>query len=297
MTRSPRGAPGYGFRMARLDPSERAKLPDRAFAYIDSGGRRRLPIHDEAHVRNALARFTQVAFEDDAARELARHRLLRAAKRFRIVPVGFIAGQLRVERELGHERGAAAPLPGGFVTMMMTDIEDSTSLVHRLGPDYASLIAGVRDLLRGAVASAGGQVVEARADDFFAVFDYPQPALEAAIAIQHGLGARTWPGDEVVKVRIGIHAGYPTRTTDNYIGLAVHTAARVCEAAHGGQVLVSGDTREAAQESRPAGVRFVALGPHRLRGLPEPVPLYQIAGKGLVTRFPPPRAATPIALG
>jgi class 3 adenylate cyclase len=283
--------------MARLDPRERAKLPDRAFAYIDSRGERRLPIHDEAHVRNALARFNQVAFEDDAARELARQRLLRAAKRFRIVPVGFIAGQLRAERELGLERAAPAPLPGGFVTMMMTDVEDSTALVHRLGPAYARLITGVRDVLRGSVEDAGGQVVEARADDFFAVFDCPQPALESAIGIQHDLRRRTWPGNEVVSVRIGIHAGYPTRTADNYIGLAVHTAARVCEAAHGGQIVVSGDTREAAQESRPSGVRFVALGLHRLRGLPTPLPLYQLAGRGLPGRFPPPRGTTPLEVG
>jgi hypothetical protein len=51
-----------------MDSLERAQLPDRAFAYIDSRGRRRLPIHDEAHVRNALARFDQVAFESDGAR-------------------------------------------------------------------------------------------------------------------------------------------------------------------------------------------------------------------------------------
>src|SRR5437867_5239467 len=81
--------------MARLDASERAGLRDSAFAYIDSHGRRRLPIHDEAHVRNALARFTQVAFEDDAARERARTRLLNAAKKHGIVPVGFITGQLQ----------------------------------------------------------------------------------------------------------------------------------------------------------------------------------------------------------
>ena len=65
--------------MARLKPTERAGLPDRAFAYVDSKGRRRLPIHDAAHVRNALARFRQVGFESDAARERARKRLLQAA--------------------------------------------------------------------------------------------------------------------------------------------------------------------------------------------------------------------------
>ena len=65
--------------MARLKPTERAGLPDRAFAHVDSEGRRRLPIHDAAHVRNALARFGQVGFESDAARERARKRLLQAA--------------------------------------------------------------------------------------------------------------------------------------------------------------------------------------------------------------------------
>ena len=54
--------------MPPLGAKERAQLPDRAFAYIDSRGRRRLPIYDAAHVRNALSRFNQVAFEDEGAR-------------------------------------------------------------------------------------------------------------------------------------------------------------------------------------------------------------------------------------
>src|SRR5881409_4222600 len=107
--------------MSRLKTSKRARLPDRAFAYIDSRGRRRLPVHDKAHVRNALARFNQVAFENDAARERARKRLLIAAKKFGIVPVGFITGQLQSARR------PAPPLPAGFVTFLLTDIEGSTS--------------------------------------------------------------------------------------------------------------------------------------------------------------------------
>jgi hypothetical protein len=62
--------------MPPLSARERVQLPDSAFGYIDSGGRRRLPIHDAAHVRNALARFSQVVFEDEAARDRARSRLL-----------------------------------------------------------------------------------------------------------------------------------------------------------------------------------------------------------------------------
>src|SRR4051812_42811604 len=97
--------PAYRRCMARLSVAERAKLPDRVFAYVDSQGRRRLPLVDAAHVRNALARFSQVEFEDDGARERARLRVLRAAQRFRIVPVGFISSQLRSERALITEPG------------------------------------------------------------------------------------------------------------------------------------------------------------------------------------------------
>src|SRR5919198_321685 len=68
--------------MSQLTTKTRAQLRNAAFAYIDSKGRRRLPIHDEAHVRNALARFNQTKFEDDAARERARKRLLTAAKKY-----------------------------------------------------------------------------------------------------------------------------------------------------------------------------------------------------------------------
>src|SRR5215510_5709383 len=88
----------YRSSVARLKTTKRARLPDRAFAYIDSRGRRRLPVHDKAHVRNALARFNQVGFEDDAARERARTRLLNAAKKYGLVPVGFITGQLQSEK-------------------------------------------------------------------------------------------------------------------------------------------------------------------------------------------------------
>ena len=81
--------------MPELGRKAREQLPDSAFAYIDAQGRRRLPINDEAHVRNALARFNQVGFEDEAVRERARTRLLKAAKKYGIVPVGFMTGQLR----------------------------------------------------------------------------------------------------------------------------------------------------------------------------------------------------------
>jgi class 3 adenylate cyclase len=261
--------------MARLDPSERAGLPDRAFAYIDASGKRRLPIHDAAHVRNALARFGQVDFEDDKARDEARIRLLKAAKRFKIVPVGFIAGQLESERALGPRAGGPV-LPSGFVTMLMTDIEGSTALVRQLGDGYRALIDEVWELLRRTVADNGGHEVEARADEFFAVFEAPAGAVGAAVAMQRELLARTWDDDLDVKVR-----------DTNYIGLDVHVTSRICAVGHGCQVIISANTREALQGAVPEGIRFRALGSRRLRGIPDAVPLYQLLAKGLPGRFPP----------
>src|SRR5665213_2570737 len=79
--------PYHGRSMTQLSQKSRDSLPDSAFAYVDSRGRRRLPINDEAHVRNALARFNQTTFEDEAARDRSRTRLLKAAKKYGIVPV------------------------------------------------------------------------------------------------------------------------------------------------------------------------------------------------------------------
>jgi class 3 adenylate cyclase len=279
--------------MPRLKAKRRSRLPDSAFAYIDSRGRRRLPVHDKSHVRNALARFNQVAFEDDAARERARKKLLNAARKYRIVPVGFITGQLQSEKErlqgqLRTTSTAAAALPTGFVTLLMTDIEASTALLRRLGDRYGALLKDVRGMIRSAVLRAAGREIDARADEFFAVFERPGAAVETAVAIQRALGSHAWPDGLEVRVRVGIHSGRPTLTDAGYIGLAVHTTARLCSAAHGGQIVASAATRAAIGGSAPAGARFRSLGRHRLHGLPEPEMLFQVQAQGLRAAFPPP---------
>ena len=146
--------------VARLRGPERSGLPDRVFAYVDARGIRHLPIHDASHVRNALARFQQTRFETDTARDRARDALLRAAQRFRIVPVGFIANELDAA---ARARGTVPSLPTGFVTLLMTDVEGSTRLVQRIGPQFGELVDEVWAAQRRAVSDAGGYEVEARA--------------------------------------------------------------------------------------------------------------------------------------
>ncbi|HJP67074.1 MAG TPA: adenylate/guanylate cyclase domain-containing protein [Actinomycetota bacterium] len=274
--------------MAKLTASARAKLPDSAFAYIDSHGQRRLPINDEAHVRNALSRFDRVAFEDDAARARARRRLLTAARRYGILPVGFIDGQLQSERRQAATGSSdAASLPRGIVTFLFTDIEDSTGLLRRLEDGYAGLLTDVRGIIRKAVRGAGGRVVDARADEFFAAFERPSQAIEAAVAMQRELAERTWPDKLECKVRAGIHTGRPTLTDTGYVGLAVHTVARICGVASGGQIVVSGESRSALKGAVPAGIKLRTLGRHRLQGLTRTESLFQVQADGLVADFPP----------
>ncbi len=271
--------------MPQLSAKERAQLPDSAFAYIDSSGKRRLPIHDASHVRNALARFNQVAFEDEAARDRARNRLLRAAKKHGIMPIGFISAQLDPQRKL----------PKGHLTFLLTDLEGSTGLLTRLEDGYASLLTEVRRLVRAAVRSAGGHQVSARGDDVFAVFEHAPGALEAALQIQREMRASSWPGGNDVRLRIGLHRGRPALTDTGYVGLSVHAAARICFAAHGGQIVMSASVRNAILESLADGLSLRELGARRFRGLNDPIEILQVETADLPAEFPPLRSATQAA--
>jgi len=162
--------------MAKLSRSARAKLPDRAFAYVAADGTRRLPINDEAHVRNALARFDRVQWESDEARDRARAKLLLAAKRFGIMPVGFINQQLRSERD---ERFTV--FPTGAVTFLLTDIEGSTALLRQLDEEYAVLLKEVRAAIRQEVRQAGGHTV-AQDEATCVVYGMPRAVWEAGLA-------------------------------------------------------------------------------------------------------------------
>ena len=264
--------------MAQLGAKARAGLPDSSFAYIDPSGRRLLPIHDEAHVRNALARFNRVAFDDEGSRDKARTRLLKAAKRYGLMPVGFIDGELRPERRL----------PTGRVALLLADVEDSTGHLTDLEDRYQRLLADVRRLLRTATRRAGGHEVDARGDEFFAAFSEPAQALDAAMGMQRAFATHGWADGREVRVRIGLHVGRPTLTVTGYVGIAVNTVSRIAAMGHGSQILASWSVRDALGDADGIGWRTV--GRHKLRGIPDEHELFQVEAADLVTDFPPLRA-------
>ena len=174
-------------------------------------------------------------------------------------------------------------LPHGKVTLVFTDVEGSTQLVQRLGDGYAQVLADHRRLLRDAVDSGEGHVVDHRGDEFFVVFGDARRAADSIVALQRALAEHEWPDGIELRVRVGMHTGEPTIREETYFGLDVHRAARICQAGSGGQVLVSHQTREELDADHD----LVALGDHDLPGLPDPERLYQLNVPGLPKDFPP----------
>ena len=134
---------------------------------------------------------------------------------------------------------------------------------------------------------AGGREVDIHADEFLGVFERASQAVEAAVSLQREMAARAWPEGLECRVRVGLHSGRPTLTDTGYIGLPIHTAARICWAANGGQIVTSRETMTSAGRSLPEGVRFRSLGRHRLAGLNAARMLFQVEAQGLLTDFPP----------
>ncbi len=179
-------------------------------------------------------------------------------------------------------------LPIGTVTFLFTDIEGSTKLLSRLRDSYADVQNDHRALLRTAVAGAGGEEVDTQGDSSFFAFRGAREAISAAVAAQRAHAAHEWPADGEVRVRMGIHTGEPVLAEDRYIGLDVHRAARICDAGHGGQVLISSTALALTGGDLPQGVTVRDLGEHHLRDLDRPERLHQLVIDGLNQEFAEP---------
>jgi predicted ATPase/class 3 adenylate cyclase len=166
-------------------------------------------------------------------------------------------------------------LPAGTVTLVFTDIEGSTKLLHELGAEaYSDSLAEHRRILREAFGRHGGVEIDTQGDAFFYAFT---DAREAVAAADDGREALR-PGP--IHVRVGMHTGTPHLGPEGYVGPDVHLGARIGAAGHGGQVLLSEPTRESAALPEDA---LLDLGEHRLKDFDRPIPIFQLGTE----RFPP----------
>lgn len=185
-------------------------------------------------------------------------------------------------------------LPSGQVTFAFSDIEGSTRLLQRLGAAYRPLLAEHRALVRAAVEAHTGVVVSYEGDSVFAAFGDAGDAVRGAVAAQRALAEHPWPPGAAIAVRIGLHSGLAEAVDGNYTALAVHQAARVSAAAHGGQTVVSAAVADIVADSlREIGLTL--LGEYDLRDFEGPQKLYQADPRGAAREHPAlrtPRAIT-----
>jgi predicted ATPase/class 3 adenylate cyclase len=180
------------------------------------------------------------------------------------------------------------PLPTGTLTLLFSDMEGSTSLLHRLGGQWGEALSAQRRIMRAAFAAHGGHEMGTEGDSFFVVFTSAHAGVQAAIEAQRGLLAHAWPGGVAVRVRIGLHTGEPQRHEDGYIGVDVHRAARIAATASGGQIVVSAAT--GALVAGQLDAELHDLGWHRLKDLQAAEHLFDVHAPGLPETHPPLRS-------
>jgi predicted ATPase/class 3 adenylate cyclase/DNA-binding CsgD family transcriptional regulator len=178
-------------------------------------------------------------------------------------------------------------LPTGTVTLLLTDMEGSTRLLQRVGERYADVLEAWRHLLRTAFQQYHGHEIDAQGDAFFVAFARATDAASAAVDAQRLLASQVWPEGIPVRVRMGLHTGEPSPTAGGYVGMDVHRAARIMNAGHGGQILLSQTTRDLIEHDLPEGTSLHDLGAHRLKDLEHKSHLYQLVTPGLSADFPP----------
>ncbi|MGZ4335460.1 MAG: ATP-binding protein, partial [Gaiellaceae bacterium] len=165
-------------------------------------------------------------------------------------------------------------LPSGVVTLLFTDIEGSTRLLHELGDGYGDALDDHRRIVRAACAAHDGVEVDTQGDAFFMAFARASDAASAAVDAQRGLAQGP------IRVRMGLHTGEPQVAGEGYVGIDVHRGARIAAVGHGGQILLSQTTRALVDcEARD-------LGAHRLKDLSAPERIYQLEIEGLPDEFP-----------
>jgi len=191
------------------------------------------------------------------------------------------------ESEAAPKSSGSVALPTGTVTFLFSDIEGST---ERWEQHRAAMDAAVKRhdaLMRSAAERHNGYVFKTVGDAFCVAFARVSEATNAAVDVQRKLNAEDFSAIEGLQLRIGLHAGEASERNGDYFGPAVNRVARLMSIGHGGQVLLSGVTRDLASRDLPTGVSLIDLGSHLLKGLAEPEHIWQLAIEGLPTQFPP----------
>ncbi len=171
------------------------------------------------------------------------------------------------------------------LTFFFTDMDDSTRLWSDFEAAMPEVIERHDALLTAPIEAEGGAVVKHTGDGINAVFTDPRAAVRAAVQAQIAFRGADWSPLPRLAIRIGIHTGEALERAGDYLGISLNHAARLRDAGHGGQILVSTPVAERLAADPDDEIGATDLGSHRLRGLPGRHRIYQIRHPKLVGRF------------
>jgi class 3 adenylate cyclase len=193
-----------------------------------------------------------------------------------------------------------ANLPTGTITFLFSDIEGSSRLWEQYPRAMQGALARHDTILREAILAQGGVVFKTVGDGYHAVFETATDAVSAALDAQRALVAEAWdafglPATEPLRVRMAIHTGVAELRDGDYFGPTLNRVARLMDAAHGGQILLSRTSADLVHDLLPSDVTLHDLGSHELRNLSHPEQIFQLIASDLTTpllplRTPPTQA-------
>ena len=159
----------------------------------------------------------------------------------------------------------------GNVTVLFTDIENSTALNDEIGDEkWVRLLDAHDELLHTYLDKHRGHVVKSQGDGYMVLFSTPELALNAALDVQRALNAKRQRSRQLrwnpIRVRIGLHTGTAIERDGDWFGRNVAKAARVAAMADGGEIMVSSETAARLSESRRW--TLTQTEPVELKGLP-----------------------------
>lgn len=183
-------------------------------------------------------------------------------------------------------------LPGDLdqtATLLLADMVGSTRAWEAEPEAMIDVLARLDAIVDGCVQTHGGArpVEQGEGDSFVASFNLASDAVLAALALQTAVLDEAWPGSLPIQLRMALHTGeVRQRDEGRMMGEAVNRCARLRELAHGGQVLVSGATRDLVVDRLDPAISLLDLGSHRLRDLTRPERVFQLASEPLPREFP-----------
>jgi class 3 adenylate cyclase len=191
-----------------------------------------------------------------------------------------------------EQNTAPLPLPSGTVTFLFTDIEGSTQLWSQNPQMMGAAIARHEAILREVITASGGVVFKTVGDAIYAAFASALDAVRVAVEGQRAVEAEAWDTSTPLQVRMALHSGVVEERGGDYFGLPLSRTARLLDAGHGGQILLSQATVELVREQLALELTLRHLGRYQLKDLTDPQHIFQLVAPNLPADFPPLRLSS-----